>query len=106
MAAPLTSLLQKKKAWEWGKAQQEAFDSLKKALVSTSVLAYPDPQPFIIATDTSDLAVGAVLQQQHPDGLHPVAFFSRKLKGPEVNWSTQERGAFLSAGSQDLALFY
>lgn len=64
IAAPLTGLMQKAKAWAWGQKQQTAFDDLKAAMSSAPVLAYPDDRfPFVIAADASDLAVGAVLQQ-------------------------------------------
>lgn len=36
-------------------------------------------------------AVGAVLQQEDETGRHPIAFFSRKLKGAELNWTTSEK---------------
>jgi hypothetical protein len=38
----------------------------------------PD-HPFILRTDASDFALGAVLEQQRKDKWVPVAFYSRKL---------------------------
>ncbi len=39
-------------SFTWGPAQQQAFDSLKHALTSPPVLAYPDyTQPFLLYTD-------------------------------------------------------
>jgi hypothetical protein len=54
---------------------------LKAALVSSPVLLTPDQRkPFVIETDASDYAVGAVLLQKGADGLlHPVAYESSKL---------------------------
>lgn len=101
VAAPLTSLLQKAKAWTWGNEEQVAFQQLKTALSMAPVLAYPDDKlPFVIAADASDLAVGAVLQQDQGKGLQPIAYFSRKLRGIELNWSTHEKEAL----AQGLAL--
>lgn len=92
VAASLTRLLQKTVAWEWTTEQQRAFETLKQALSSTPVLVYPDmTKQFTLTADASDLAVGAVLQQDHGEGLQPVAYFSRKLKGPELNWTTSEK---------------
>eukprot|EP00884_Botryococcus_braunii_P000255 jgi/Botrbrau1/1022/Bobra.114_1s0058.1 len=40
-------------------------------------------KPFIVHVDASGFAVGAILQQDQGQGLHPVAFESRKLQPPE-----------------------
>ena len=63
IAAPLTDLLGKGMVWRWGPAQQESFDQLKTALTTTPILVLPNlEQPYyIIETDASDIAVGAVL---------------------------------------------
>ncbi len=46
----------------WGPEQQHAFDSLKNALTSPPVLAYPDyAQPFLLYTDASTVGLGAAL---------------------------------------------
>jgi hypothetical protein len=46
---PLSILLKKDQSWNWGPAQQEAFQTLKKQLTSTPVLRTADPtQPFIL----------------------------------------------------------
>lgn len=101
IAAPLTLLLQQAKSWVWTAREQESFDTLKEVLISAPILAYPDPAlPFVVAADASDLAVGAVLQQDQGKRLQPIAYFSRKLKGAELNWSTHKKEAL----SQVLAL--
>ena len=48
----------------------------------------PDPeQPFKVETDASDYALGRQLSQRDDNGLlHPVAFFSKKLNGLELNY--------------------
>ncbi len=53
----------------------------------------PDPQrDFILETDGSLIALGAVLKQKFYDtGLeHPVGFFSRSLTGSERNYVAYE----------------
>ena len=47
-----------------------------------------DPtQPFKVETDASDYAIGGQLSQRDDNGkLHPVAFFSKKLNGPQLNY--------------------
>lgn len=92
IATPLTNVLQQDKRWQWGPEQQMAFDTLKSKLIEAPVLKYPDySRPFIVTADASDTAVGAVLHQEHDGVRHPIAFFSRKLKGAELNWTTSEK---------------
>ena len=45
----------------------------------------------MVTTDTSDTAVGVILEQDLANGLQPVAFASRKLNGPEMRYSVYER---------------
>ena len=48
--------------FEWTIGCQNAFDELRKRLVSSPVLAYPDyERRFILDTDASDVGIGAVL---------------------------------------------
>ena len=53
----------------WSKECQEGFDTLKQALTTAPVLAYPDyTQLFILKTDASLKGLGAVLSQKGKDG--------------------------------------
>lgn len=75
IAKPLTDLL-KSNGFHWSNEADMAFHALKRALISTHVLALPDfSQPFIIESDASDGGIGDVLSQ----GKHPIAFISRAL---------------------------
>ena len=67
---------------------RDAFHKLRKAVMSTPVLAYPDPnKEYLLKTDASKLGQGAVLFQKQANGrYHPVAFSSRALHGAEVNY--------------------
>ena len=82
-AAPLHALKRKGAKFVWEKEQQAAFDSLKQALCEAPVLQIPDfSREFVLATDASDLAVSAVLQQRIGDALMPISYCSRLLTPP------------------------
>ena len=86
--APLTDLTKGKlpNKLDWGPAQESSFNRLKKILCSEPVLRLPDgDKEFILRTDASDVGIGAVLLQSHPDGVFPVAYLCRKLTKAEKN---------------------
>jgi hypothetical protein len=73
IASPLTALL-KRDAFSWSESATTVLESLKHALVSAPVLSLPDfTSTFIVQTDASGFAMGAVLLQQG----HPLAYFSK-----------------------------
>jgi hypothetical protein len=54
IAEPLTRVMGKTKRFEWGPEQQEAFDTLKRKLMSYPILRRPDFQRlFIVQSDAS-----------------------------------------------------
>jgi hypothetical protein len=66
MAAPLFALLKMNSPFLWTVHCQEAFDELKYRLVTSPVLAFPQfEHPFKLATDASDIGLGAVLFQEY-----------------------------------------
>ena len=92
MARPLTALTKAGVEWEWSTPQHQAFNRLKLALTTAPVLKLPDfERQFVVTTDASDVAVGAILEQDFGNGLQPVAFASRKLNGAEMRYSAYER---------------
>jgi len=90
---PLSSLTRKEKAWEWGDKQQEAFEMLKEAMITEPILQHFDLERAItIETDVSDYAIGAICSQpDEKEILHPVAYYSRKLKDPERNYDIHDK---------------
>src|SRR5436190_18592636 len=92
IAKPLTKLTKKTEKFEWTSEQQNAFDILKEKLTTAPVLKYPDfTQEFIVTTDASDYAIGAVLSQGTVGQDRPIAYASRVLSRAEQNYSTTEK---------------
>ena len=70
---------------------------MKQALLSAVGLHLVDPdRGFVLRTDASDYAVGAVLEQVLDDGRHvPMAFWSRVLAdGQRRTWTPREKEAY------------
>ena len=96
LAAPLNALTRKGVHFKWEAEHAQAFESLKDALVNSSLLAYPDfqsPEPFIIATDASDVGLGGWISQEQGGKRRPIAFYSRTFTTAEKNYSTIEKEA-------------
>src|SRR3984957_17327950 len=66
---------------------------LKTAFLSAPILTYWIPNRQItLETDTSDYAIGAILSITLPNGeIHPVAFHSRTLTEPKLNYDTHDK---------------
>lgn len=72
-------------------AAKAAFETLKEKFCAAPLLAHFDPHAQTrVISDASDFAIGAQLEQLQRDEWHPVAYLSRKLQGPELNYSTPD----------------
>ncbi len=73
----------------WSEDMQTAFEELKLKLTSVQVLAYRDyEKSFVVCTNASSRAVGAVLSQADENGRdHPIHYASRALSSAEYNYS-------------------
>jgi len=93
IARPLTELTKKAVPFIWSEDCQKAFDALKLALTESPVLAYPDmTKPFILDTDASGFAIGAVLSQKQDNGdERPVAYASYTLSDTQSRYCTTNR---------------
>ena len=70
LAKPMTDLTRDRVAWRWGNAQENSFTAVKVAIATAPVLRLPDfERQFIITTDASDIAIGAILEQDFGSGL-------------------------------------
>ena len=89
IARPLHELTRKKQPFVWGERQQDAFERLKECLVSAPVLAAPvDEGRYVVDTDASGQALGAVLQQEQEGQLRVIAYASRALLPTETAYCT------------------
>ena len=92
VAEPLNRLLRKKVDYQWTKDQQIAFEKLKGCLTSSPILAYLNfEKPFIVYTDASTIAVGAILSQKdNEERERVIAYASRSLNKHERNYGITE----------------
>ena len=91
-ASPLTNLLKEDTPFVWTEEQQSAFEELKDKLSSPPVLAFPDfSQPFYVVTDASSIGIGACLMQLYGTRYRPIAYYSRKLRPAERNYSVTDQ---------------
>jgi hypothetical protein len=91
IATPMTRLIRKTGEWNSGQEQQQAFDRLTTLLTHAPVLRLADSsRPYVLATDASDYALGAVLMQDFGHGNQPVAYTSRQLHGAGLNSTRQK----------------
>ena len=92
IAEPLYALTRKEHDFVWTQVHQKAFDAIKHLLTEPPFLRLPNPRkPFIISSDASGKALGAVLSQLVGDCEYPVAYASRVLSGAEQNYSVIEK---------------
>ena len=108
-AGPLSSKLQlnrvdgkrgSTKPIVWKESEKDCFRVLKEKLAERLELFRVEPdKPFVLRTDASDKAIGAVLEQHREvsagrTALVPVAFFSRKLAKGQLNWTPREKETY------------
>ena len=77
---------------EWTDAQQRAFLTLLGAFEKAPLLRHYDPTlPIRLETDASTHALSGILSQLFEGRWHPIAFYSRQFKGPELNYGTPDQ---------------
>ena len=89
IASPMHALLHKSVPYIWDTLCQHAFEELQTRLVTAPILVYPDfTQPFLLQTEWSQEAVGAILSQKGPDSLERVvAYASRACQPAEKSYA-------------------
>lgn len=96
IAKPLTDLTKSTQEFQWNEKAEKAVNELKGILAKLPEMHLPDvSKPFILRTDSSQFAIGAVLSQKFDNKEYPVAYFNRKLRGDidgRTNQLTGEKG--------------
>ena len=92
IAEPLHRLTRKHVRFIWCKGCQEALELLQEKLTAAPVLAFPrDEGEFILDTDASNHAVGAVLSQIQDDEEVVIAYASKQLTDSQRNYCTTKK---------------
>lgn len=91
-AKPLYGLCKKDRPYIWSDNCKIAFEELKAVLMSNPILIFPNfGDTFIVTTDASDYAVGAVLSQGDMPKDKPIQYFSKTLNDAQARYSTTEK---------------
>ena len=97
IAEPLLKLTRKNDTgFNWSPECTQAFELLKEALTSDSVMAYPNPtKPYLLYCDASEYSIGSVLCQLDSNNVERVVqYLSHQLTDTQRRWSTIEKEAF------------
>jgi hypothetical protein len=88
IAAPLNDLTKKGVPFYWGVAQEHSFYTLIDKLTHAPLLQLPNfGKTFELECDASGIRIGGVLLQEGKS----IAYFSEKLRGPSLNYSTYDK---------------
>ncbi|KAI5115279.1 hypothetical protein M0805_000711, partial [Coniferiporia weirii] len=90
---PLNELTCTNEPWTWTPERDKAFLKLKTQFLDKPALLIPDPsKPFILETDASKVATGAVLYQTNSNGdLQPCGFISQTLGPAQQRYEVYDR---------------
>ena len=88
IARPLHKASERSTKFEWTPEAQDAFESLKLKLTSTPILALLClKEPFILYTDASQFAMGAVLAQMQDGKVRAIYYASKSLSKSPTKYS-------------------
>jgi hypothetical protein len=93
IAKPLYDLTKQNVTFCWTENCEKAYEHLRTCLTTNPIVIYPDfTKPFILHTDASDYAVGAVLAQiDEKKREHVIAYASRILSPAECHYTVTEK---------------
>ena len=79
----------------WTEEGEAAFRKIKDDIANLQTLFFPDDDaPIFLHTDACKYGLGAYLFQVVEGIERPISFYSRSLRGAELNWSTIEQECF------------
>lgn len=91
ITGPMADLTRKDVPFKWTIEEQESFDQLKKALLSSKAIAYfRQNGPVIIKTDASRKGLAGILLQHQDGEWRIVATTSRRVSRSEENFNVTE----------------
>jgi hypothetical protein len=86
IVTPLSDLMKKGVLFYWGATQEHSFNTLINKLTHAPLLQLPDfSKTFELKCDASGIGIGGVMLRK------PIAYFSEKLSGPSLNYSTYDK---------------
>ena len=92
MAKPLHRLTEANVVFKLSDQCEESCQTLKRALISTRILAFPNMEgKFIIDTEASNLGMGAVLSQVQDGQEKVICFYSKCFSKAERRYCVTRR---------------
>ena len=92
IARPLHKASEVTTNFNWTPEAQDAFETLKSRLTTTPILAFPMmKEPFILCTDASLTAMGAVLSQVQDGQERAICYASKALSKAQTRYSATKR---------------
>ncbi len=111
VAAPMTNLTRQGMDLVWDNACEGAFRTLKAALISAPVLAYPTREGhFTLSTDASDVGIEAVLEQDQEERgqvvKRVIAYASKTLSDTQRRYCTTNKELLAVVMAIELFRYY
>ncbi|XP_073017775.1 uncharacterized protein [Primulina eburnea] len=92
ISKPLCNLLEKESTFIFDDDCLQAFEKIKKALVTAPIMIVPDwKEPFELMCDASGYAVGVVLGQRRDKFFRSIYYASRTMDAAQQNYTTTEK---------------
>ena len=100
LSAPLQILTKTTKHLSPSTEEINSFDLIKKYLLKSPMLSHPDfSRPFYVATDASNIGIGAVLFQDNDDAIYNfksssrkyIGLYSKSLDSSQKNYSAHKK---------------